>query len=215
MASALKKGPRIAAAVSVAVSDSAGIAYAGPESSSVEFNFHDLDVPQSQLAKPPSQKPENPPPPMEKLPSSVNINVGRPVNISIGDSLDDVQTALGIGVLLNSARDRGVSIAQVQTLTYRSVRVFFDESKKVYRIRVDAPFNGKLGGERIIQTRKELDDAPGAPAKEIEAASNQGGKSFIYNIDASTRVRYDFDAEGRVITVFLLSGTMQINLGGS
>jgi hypothetical protein len=235
-------GQHVTAAVSVAERHSAGIAYAGPESSYVEFNFHDLDAPQSQLTEPlpqlrkgatppssglsspapsPSQftesptQVESPTTPTGNLPSPLNGDMGRSVNISIGDSLENVRTALGFRGPLEPARSPVHANSQSLALRDRGVRVFFDESNKVYVIRIDAPFTGKVGGTGIIRTREELDRAPGAPVKRIEALSSLRGSSFISDIDASTKARYDFDAEGKLITVFLLSGTMQINLGGS
>jgi hypothetical protein len=205
----------VTAAISVAERDSAGIAYAGPDSSSVELNFHDVDAPQSQVTEPPSQMRESPTPATGSLPSPANAEVGRPVNVSIGDSLEDVQAAMGIRALPEPTRSAVHANSQSLTLRDSGVRVFFDESKKVYTIRIDAPFIGKLGGREIVRTREELNRAPGAQAKQIQALSNRAGSSFISDIDTSTRVRYDFDAAGSVITVFLLSGSMQINLGGS
>jgi hypothetical protein len=203
---ALKWPGQHVTALSVADRHSAGVAYALPESSSVEFNFHDLDAPPNDS---PTQGRDSPTPATDVLPSPINGEIGRLVNISIGESLEDVQTALGNRAHLEPSR--GAVHTNSQSLTLRDgVRVFFDESNKVYRIRIDAPFIGKLGGREIIRTREALDRAPGAPAKQIQALSNTAGSSFISDIDASTKVRYDFDAAGRVITVFLLSGTMQI-----
>jgi hypothetical protein len=137
------------------------------------------------------------------------------VNIGIGDSLDAVQLALGIQARPEPTHSAVHANSQSLTLKDSGVRFFFDESKKVYTIRIDAPFVGKFGGRELYRTREELDRSPGPPAKRIEALSNRAGSSFISDIDASTSVRYDFDASGRLITAFLLSGTLQINLGAT
>ena len=186
---ALKWSGQHAIALPVADRHSAGVAYARPESSSVEFNFHDLDPPPSEpterpsqgretatpspdslpLAAPPSIQVNNSPPQVrdrptpatDVLPSPTNGRVGRAVNISIGESLEDVQTALGNSALLQPSRS--TVHTNSQSLTLRDgVRVFFDESNRVYGIRLDAPFVGELGGREIIRTREALDRAPGA-----------------------------------------------------
>jgi hypothetical protein len=236
-------GQHAGAAISVAERASTGIAFAGPDSSSVEFNFHDFDSSPSRRTDAPSQMQVDPaagtsslasptPPPRQitqsliqvrqsqppatgNLPSPANVEVGRPVNIGIGDSLDAVQLALGIQARPEPTHSAVHANSQSLTLKDSGVRFFFDESKKVYTIRIDAPFVGKFGGRELYRTREELDRSPGPPAKRIEALSNRAGSSFISDIDASTSVRYDFDASGRLITAFLLSGTMQINLGAT
>jgi hypothetical protein len=227
---------------SMAERESTGVAYAGPESSSVEFNFHDFDAPPSQLIELRSQAQSAPPPPTGNLPPPptgnlppparlpsqfaapptqgresqppANVEVGAPVNISVGESLEDVQAALGTRAPPEPTHSAVHANAQSLTVRGSGVRVFFDESKKVYTIRIDAPFTCKLGGRELVRTREELDRVPGAPAKQIQALSNRVGSSFISDIDATTRARYDFDAAGRVTTVFLLSGTLQVIPGG-
>lgn len=187
-------GQRVTATLSVADRHSTGVAYGGPESSSVEFNFHDLDAPPRQPAEPPSQvreiataptetlpSPASPPSqftesptrtrespmlPTASLPSPTNAEVGTPVNISIGESFEDVHAALGNRAVQEQTSSAVHTNAQSLTLRDSGVRVFFNESKVVYEVRIDAP----------------------APPKQIQALSNRAGSSFLSDIDASTRV---------------------------
>ena len=91
----------------------------------------------------------------------------------------------------------------------QGIRVFFDRANKVYEVRIDAPFAGQIGGTRINETREDVEKTLGPPAKALSGSAAKVTRSFIYDINAETSARYDFDVGNRVKTIYLLSGTLQ------
>jgi hypothetical protein len=88
--------------------------------------------------------------------------------------------------------------------------VFFDQANKAYTIRIDPPFNGKLGGRDIVRTRTELIATAGTRFKPISVHAPNVASTLICDFDAATQARFDFDASGNLLTVFLLNGTLWI-----
>lgn len=212
---ALHFARHVEVSIPAAERESGGITHVSPESSSVEFNFHDLDavaprateVHGSQL--PISVITQNRAAPSEAAGESESA-----ITISIGDSLDVVRKALRIVSPLETTHSSTVADARSLLLANQGIRVFFDGSDKVYEVRIDAPFAGHLNGTQIGDTRQAVEKTLGPPAKDLSLPAATLARSFIYNIDAEMTARYDFDAAEKVKTIYLMSGTLQLASAG-
>lgn len=195
--------------------DSGGITHVFPESSSIEFNFHDLDAVSPQETEvrgspiPETAIRENPVAASKAASESESATT-----ISIGDSLDGAQKALHIADSPMATHSSTAADARSLFSSNQGIRVFFDSANKVYEVRIDAPFAGQLGGTRINETREDVEKTLGPPAKDLSRSAAKLTRSFIYNIDAQTSARYDFDVGDKVKTIYLLSGTLQTAPGG-
>jgi hypothetical protein len=212
---ALHSGRHVEVSLSSAELDSNGVAVVSPDSPSVEFNFHDLDAvapPETEVRK--SQSLDAEVIQNRAGTSTVARKTASAMTISVGDSFDAVQKAMGTMASPEPTHGATVTNAHSLLLADQGIRIFFDGSNKVYEIRIDAPFAGQLMGTRISQSRQAIEDALGPPTKEITVSATKTARSFIYHLDAATTARYDFDAEDKLTTIYLLSGTLQTAPGG-
>jgi hypothetical protein len=66
--------------------------------------------------------------------------------------------------------------------------VFFDQNRTVRMIRLDAPFNGKVGGVGIGDSREAMLSRKGKPTEEIAGFN---ATSWVYYRTADRFVRYE------------------------
>ena len=110
--------------------------------------------------------------------------------IKLGDTYDNVkeayQTTLEPETLERSAIPGSTSLR----LKTKGVWFFFDRSGKIYTIRLDAPFAGKVAGIKIGDTTARMMKVLGKPAKTPVPITNMMPRSFIYYPDDTTTVQF-------------------------
>ena len=91
-------------------------------------------------------------------------------------------------------------------LATAGVWVFFNKDGKSYTVRLDAPFQGSIGGVKIGSTQTQVIEALGQPARIVQTAAVMGAtlEPYVYFLDDGISARIDFDREARVER-FLLS----------
>jgi hypothetical protein len=87
------------------------------------------------------------------------------------------------------------------------VRVFFNESGTAVVIRLDSPFRGSIEGARIGASRDEVRDRVGEPDKTLKLGPFDG---FLYK-RAGTTLRCDFGRDNAIHTIFVTSGTVNLD----
>lgn len=128
-------------------------------------------------------------------------------SISVGDSLASVQHTLGTLDAPTPTRSAVVIDERMLAFPNLGIRIFFDAANQVYAVRIEAPYAGSVNGTELHQPRESLTSVLGAPVKTLAIPGSKPNSSFLFKPDASTRLRYDFDADDRVKTIFLSSGT--------
>ena len=126
--------------------------------------------------------------------------------IKLGDSIEKVKAALGTAIEPEESKSAVQRNSKALRLKTRGIWVFFDQDGRAYNIRLDAPFAGNVAGVQIGQSRALLVEKLGKPAKVIKSVMIGLGQSepYLYYIDDLTTVRFDFDRDGEIETIFIL-----------
>jgi hypothetical protein len=129
------------------------------------------------------------------------------VPIGLGDSVEKVKTALGTTMEpepIKSVFNRKITLLRVRT---KGISAVFNEDGKVESIRLDAPFAGNVGGVKIGDARAKLMEKLGKPVRVLKSQSGSPFKQtepYIYYVDDRTTVRFDFDRDDEIETMFIL-----------
>lgn len=127
--------------------------------------------------------------------------------ISVGDSVEAVQKALETDAAPSPASSATTRNETALGITARGVRVFFNESGTAIVIRLDSPFRGSIEGARIGASRDEVRARLGEPFKTMKLGPFDG---FLYK-RGSTSLRCDFGPGNMVRTIFITSGTVNLD----
>jgi len=125
--------------------------------------------------------------------------------IGLGDSIEKVRAALGTDQQPIDSKSAVRKNTKQLRLTAMGIWVFFDQDGKVYNIRLDAPFAGSIGGVRIGDSWSTLVERLGKPARVLEIPGKSGQQPYLYHLDDRTSVRFDFNLDGEVETVFIVT----------
>ncbi len=126
--------------------------------------------------------------------------------VSLGDSIEKVKSALETTLEPEESRSAVQRNTKALRLKTRGIWVFFDQDGRAYNIRLDAPFAGNVGGVQIGNSRALLVEKLGKPAKVLKDMVMGLNKfePYLYYIDDRTTVRFDFDRDGEIETMFVL-----------
>ena len=127
--------------------------------------------------------------------------------IKLGDSIETVKAALGTALEPEAYRSAAQRNARTLRLKTKGIWVFFDQDGRAYNIRLDAPFDGNVGGVKIGQTRAALVEKLGKPAKVVKGVVLAGltqYEPYLYYIDDLTTVRFDFDRDGEIEVIYII-----------
>jgi uncharacterized protein YdgA (DUF945 family) len=91
------------------------------------------------------------------------------------------------------------------------IGVFFDRAGVSQTIRLDAPFTGSVGGIKIGSSHAYILQTLGKPVLELTNLQVKpvGLAPILYNVDSDTRVRFDFNANDEVVTMYVSKGTVK------
>jgi hypothetical protein len=124
--------------------------------------------------------------------------------IWIGDTVDKVkevyQTKLEPEPNENTAQ-RGTTSLRLKT---KGVWFFFSKEGKIYTIRLEAPFPGKINGVKIGDTAAKMLKMLGEPAKVPKPINNALPRSYIYYLDDVTTANFQVNSDDEIEIVFLL-----------
>jgi len=115
-----------------------------------------------------------------------------PLPITNGDTLEKVKAALGTSQETTSytaSHNRGLRLE----LLDRGLIIFFDNDRKVYTVRFQAPFAGSVGGVRIGDSRENVVGRLGQPLR------SWGDGSRVYY---AGKVSIDYDRSNTVRAMF-------------
>jgi hypothetical protein len=126
--------------------------------------------------------------------------------IKLGDSIEKVKAALGTAIEPEESKSAVQSNTKALRLKTRGIWVFFDQEGRTYDIRLDAPFAGDVAGVQIGQSRSLLVEKLGNPAKILKgmAIDSNQADPYLYHIDDLTTVRFDFDQDDAIATIYIL-----------
>ena len=127
--------------------------------------------------------------------------------ISVGDSVQAVQKALETDIAPSPVSSSTTRNETALGIPARGVQVFFDESGAAIVIRLDSPFRGSIEGATIGASRDELRDRLGEPFKTLKLGPFDG---FLYK-RAGTTLRCDFGRDNVIHTIFVTSGTVNLD----
>jgi hypothetical protein len=127
--------------------------------------------------------------------------------ISVGDSVQAVQKALETDAAPSPSSSATARNETALGIPARGVRVFFNESGTAIVIRLDSPFHGSIEGATIGASRNEVRDRLGEPFKTMKLGPVDG---FLYK-RAGTSLRCDFGPDNVVRTIFVTSGTVNLD----
>ena len=134
---------------------------------------------------------------------TVSIN-GLP--IGLGDPVEKVRSTLGTTLEPEPATSASRRDTKQLRLKTRGIWTFFDQTNQVYNIRLDAPFPGNVGGVKIGDSHAHLVKTLGKPAKTLKIGPALPDRidPVLYYIDDVTTVRFDFDRDGLIETIFVM-----------
>lgn len=128
------------------------------------------------------------------------------VPVKIGDSVENVQQALGTNLQPEKKEDT-TSFASIKPshksalrLKTKGIWVFFEKGK-VYTIRVDKPFSGNVGGVKLGDPSSKIEKLLGPPAKRGTLGKNQ---TLTYYFDDITTTQFNVNQDDEVETVFFI-----------
>ena len=127
--------------------------------------------------------------------------------ISVGDSVEAVQKALATDAAPSPTSSSTTRNETALGIPARGLRVFFNESGTAIVIRLDSPFRGSIEGATIGASRDELRDRLGEPFKTMKLGPLD---AFLYK-RAGTSLRCDFGPDNVVRTIFVTSGTVNLD----
>ena len=127
--------------------------------------------------------------------------------VSVGDSVQAVQKALETDAAPSPNSSSTMRNETALGIPARGVRVFFNESGTAIVIRLDSPFRGSIEGATIGASRDELRNRLGEPFKTMKLGPFDG---FLYK-RAGTTLRCDFGRDNVVHTIFVTSGTVNLD----
>lgn len=130
--------------------------------------------------------------------------VGLP--IKLGDPIETVKTALQTSLEPEESTSASQTNQKALRLKTKGIWVFFDKASRTSTIRLDAPFSGNVGGIKISDSLALLEKTLGKPAKIMKIGFAIPGRydPYLYYIDDVTTVRFDFDRDGLIETIFVL-----------
>jgi hypothetical protein len=160
------------------------------------------------LAQTPSPAQDQPPaqvlPPVHTPSPAVNVEG---LLVWFGDTADKVQEAYQTKLEpepTENAAARGTTSLRLKT---KGVWFFFNREGKIYTIRLEAPFTGKINGVKIGDTASKMLKVLGKPAKVprpiLGVNSNLLPRSYIYYPDDVTTANFQVNPDDEVETVFL------------
>jgi hypothetical protein len=124
--------------------------------------------------------------------------------VSLGDTPDKVKAAYDSKLEPEPYDSPGSSGTTFLRLKTKGVWCFFGKDGKVYTIRLEAPFAGKINGVKIGDSLAQMLKVLGNPDKLRKPfAKTDFGKSYIYYLDDVTTADFEMDTDGQVETVFL------------
>ncbi len=120
----------------------------------------------------------------------------------LGASVAAVKAAYGTP--LDPTPDQSTG-ARVLNLKTKGVHYFFDDSGKVYSVRVEEPFAGKVAGVAIGDGERQVVEALGAPVatKNLAALDIGGKRTLRFPIDDAVTQTVVLDRDGRVVRMFV------------
>jgi hypothetical protein len=124
--------------------------------------------------------------------------------IKVGDSMEQVRAALGTAMKPESSKSNPDSGTKELRLKTKGIWVFFDREGRTYSIRLDPPFAGNVDGVKIGHPRALLVEKLGQPVKVLKGPAMMDSKPYLYYIDDLTTVRFDFDQDDKISTIFIL-----------
>jgi len=145
------------------------------------------------------------PPPAEPLATGTEATS---IQVVVGDSIESVQQALHTPINPTITADASKQFAGQIRLPERGIWVFFDQTRKAYQFRFDAPFGGDIRGAKIGASIEQVNAVLGAPTRDITFPHSPGSKSYLYRVDPGTEIRCDFDQNQRLATIRVLTGTV-------
>jgi hypothetical protein len=129
------------------------------------------------------------------------------LSVWFGDTVDKVQEAYQTKLEpepTENAAARGTTSLRLKT---KGVWFFFNREGKIYTIRLEAPFTGKINGVKIGDTASKMLKVLGKPAKVprpiLGVNSNLLPRSYIYYPDDVTTANFQVNPDDEVETVFL------------
>jgi hypothetical protein len=126
------------------------------------------------------------------------------LSIRIGDTSDKVKEVYQTDLEpepSESVVNRGTTALRLKT---KGVWFFFTREGKIYTIRLDAPFAGKVGGIKIGDTVTQMIKVLGRPAKTPKQISPLQPRSYIYYLDDVTTANFQANTDDEIETVFLI-----------
>jgi hypothetical protein len=125
--------------------------------------------------------------------------------IKLGDSIDEVKAALGTTLEPEDSKSAAQPKTKALRLRTKGIWVFFDQTGRTYTIRLDAPFAGNVAGVQIGEPRAALVAKLGKPAKIIKKQPQFSKRLevYLYYIDNLTSVRFHFDRDDEIETIFV------------
>jgi hypothetical protein len=125
--------------------------------------------------------------------------------IRLGDTYEAVKEAYQTPLEPEPNESSAIRGSTNLHLKTKGVWFFFDRTGKIYTIRLDAPFPGKVGGVNIGDSVSKMMKVLGKPAKSPAPINNMFPRSYIYYLDDVTTARFQTTVNGDEIeTIFLI-----------
>jgi hypothetical protein len=125
--------------------------------------------------------------------------------ISIGDTVDKVKEVYQTNLEPESENTamRGTTSLRLKT---KGVWFFFNRDGKIYTIRIESPFRGKINGVKIGDTAAKMLKILGEPAKTSKPINNllQLPRTYTYYLDDVTTANFQVNADDEIEIVFLV-----------
>ncbi|MDB5775211.1 MAG: hypothetical protein JWP38_1344 [Herbaspirillum sp.] len=123
------------------------------------------------------------------------------VPVKLGDTIEQIRTAYQTAIEPEPANIPGRPTAKSLRISSKGTWFFFDETGKIYTIRLDTPFQGRVAGVKIGDSSETVLKSLGNPRKRIPMSGLPD--AFVYQPDSSFFANIRFNLAGVVETIFL------------
>lgn len=123
------------------------------------------------------------------------------VLVKLGDTIEQVKTAYQTTTEPEQANIPGKPGVTALRLSAAGTWFFFDPTGKVYTIRLETPFQGRVAGVSLGESTQLIQSKLGSPSKAIARAGFPN--SWVYQVDGGAIANMQFNSAGSLERVFL------------
>jgi len=125
----------------------------------------------------------------------------RDLPVKLGDTIGKVKSAYQTSAEPEPANIPGRPAVKLLQIPDKGIWLFFDETGKIYAIRLERPFQGQVVGIKIGNSSNSVIRSLGPPKKRLPVPGLPD--AFVYQPDSNVSANIRFDRDGAVDAVYL------------